>query len=75
MPRLLREVAPEDAVEYVLPLFRELALDAGMLPSALVHFRSSHCASLCLSLVQTYAQMKLCRKSSAAHWRMSCGGF
>ena len=29
MPRLLKQVVPSDAVEYVLPLFRELVLDKG----------------------------------------------
>lgn len=39
MPKLLSDVPPQEAVEYVLPLFRELVLDTGKLPSILVHFR------------------------------------
>lgn len=33
MPKLIQEVPPQEAVEYVLPLFRELVLDPGELSS------------------------------------------
>lgn len=36
MPKLIQEVPPQEAVEYVLPLFRELVLDPGKLFSFVI---------------------------------------